>query len=144
MALLCQANLTVDAAVVTGPLPEFQVFLATSDFTPEQEVILKAVRKKVGNRLAQRRRTAKVAKVIQDLKDKTTAAKDRLAEARKEEANVIIEEETLKLMKVSYQPCTTENYFYEKKFMLWYQYCTHFNTKYCVMSASRENSRSVH
>ena len=114
MALLRQANLTVDAAVVTGPLPEFQVFLATSDFTPEQEVILKAVRKKVGNRLAQRRRSAKVTKVIQDLKDKTAAAKDRLAEARKEEANVIIEEETLKLMKVSDQPCTTENYFYEK------------------------------
>ena len=45
--MLREANLTVDEKVVTGPLTAFMTLLESSAFTPQQVVVLKAIRKKV-------------------------------------------------------------------------------------------------
>ena len=105
--MLREANLTVDAEVVTGPITAFTTLLETSAFTPQQVAVLKAIRKKVGNRLAQRRRKAKVLGQIVELKEKVAATKQRFVKLQMEEANVILEENVLKLTQVRDQPCLT-------------------------------------
>lgn len=108
MAVLRDADLTsVDVEVVTGPLTEFNTFVETSAFTPLQLVVLKAIRKKVGNRLAQRRRQAKVSGQILELQQQVAASRKRLVNFQIEEANVILQEQGLKLCEVRDQPCLT-------------------------------------
>ena len=105
--MLREANLTVDEKVVTGPLTAFMTLLESSAFTPQQVVVLKAIRKKVGNRLAQRRRKAKVLGEIVELKNTVAASKQRFVKLTMEEADVILEEERMKLVQVRDQPCIT-------------------------------------